>query len=449
MSRVVANIFARRALPDSFYARCVNTVLISQLRDDLIDREEDARCGRLTPFTHPGDGADPLYDLFAYTAYVAAEVYGGDPAVTDALTGYGAARLATHLSADPRRAAALARDYPPTDEVARFLRVASNAPPRAVRRLEAVDQRLRTRVGQLLDHRNRRVVDCRTFVADRLAYVNEVVARHCPPSRAGELGEIVAYAMAGQGKRLRPALTLMLAEGLGLDPVTVEPVLAAGELFHTASLLFDDLPAQDDATVRRGRPAAHLVFDEGSVQLAALSMVSTAFGLLARLDRWFPAPRVTEVIDYAGAVLGPDRLCRGQHLDLRMGRGAAPASGADILQMYALKTSTAIEAALVPLMMVVGRPAEQTALLARYAHHAGIVFQLRDDVLDATSSTDALGKDAGNDLGRVNIVRQRGLDEAHRLMAAHLAEAVDCCTRLPFDTRLLACMVRHFADRRR
>lgn len=449
MSRVVANILARRELDESFYARCVNTVFVSQLRDDLIDRAEDAQAARLTPFTFPADQADtnPLYDLFAYNAYVSSEVFGGDPVAAEALVSYNAARLASHLSTDRDRAEDLFHRYPVTSEIARFLRVAAGLPPRVVRRMETVDQRLKAGVGQALGHREPTSVDCRTFIADRLAYVNDVVSRYSPPD-SGELGEIVAYALAGSGKRLRPALSLMLAEGLGVDPTTIEPMLAAGELFHTASLLFDDLPAQDDATVRRGRPAAHLVFDEGSVQIAAVSMISFGFGLVTQLSRHYPAHKVAEVTAYVGTVLGPERLCRGQQMDLRMG-GDTPASSQQILEMYALKTSTAIEASLVPLMMVLDRPPAEVALVERYAHHAGIVFQIRDDILDATSSTEMLGKDANNDTSKANLVRVLGLSEATRLLDAHVAAAESCCARLPFDANLLAGMVRHFATRRR
>ncbi|HEY0641332.1 MAG TPA: polyprenyl synthetase family protein [Pseudonocardiaceae bacterium] len=448
MSRVVANVLAGRRLGDAFYERCVNTILVSQLRDDLIDRREDRRAGRITPFTAGGD-LNPVHDLFAYNAYVAEEVYGGDPVVADALTYYGAARLAAHLSV--HGAGDLLRDHPATGEITRFLRAAAGLPPRTVRRLGTVDQVLRDRAAGALTHRPAAAVDCRTFVADRLSYIDDVLRRLCTPDEAtGDLEEIVRYALGGTGKRLRPAMCLMLADSLGIDPVAVEPVVAAGELFHTASLLFDDLPAHDDATVRRGRPAAHLVFDESAVQLAGLSMISSAFGLLAGLSDRFPAERVTEVVGYAGGVLGPQRLCRGQHLDLRMSRPGAPAATREeILHMYDLKTSTAIEAALVPLMMVLGRPRTEIGLLERYAHHAGIVFQIRDDVLDATSSTEVLGKNSGNDTGKVNLVRSYGPAAAEELMRSNLAAAVECCRGLPFDTRLLECTVRHFALRRR
>jgi geranylgeranyl pyrophosphate synthase len=179
-------------------------------------------------------------------------------------------------------------------------------------------------------------------------------------------------------------------------------------------------------------------------------MISSGFGLLATLAGPFPAHKVAEVIAYVGTVLGPDRMCRGQLLDLRMGLDGPDAlDGPAILRMYELKTSTAIEAALVPLAMVLDRPRGEIALLERYSRHAGIVFQLRDDILDATSSTEVLGKDADNDVSKVNVVRHYGLAEATRLMQTHLAAAVDACDRLPFDARLLAGMARHFATRRR
>lgn len=466
MSRVVANLLARRAVGDDFYRRSINTTFISQLRDDLIDAADDERDGRRTPFTAPAGGPDALYDLFAYQAYVAAEVFDGDPVAADALAYYSTTRLGRHLAADPGRADVLRQRFAPTGAVERFLTAATGRPrapglraalragaglrvgPGTGGRLDVAEQRLRERAGQVLRHREATSVDCRTFIADRLPYLNGLLDRRWPVRAGTDLEAVVAYALAGSAKRVRPALGLMLAEGLGIEPAAIEPVLVAGELFHTASLIFDDLPAQDGATLRRGRPAAHVVYGEATAQLAALSMISSGFGLVAQLDRRFPARRVTAVIEYVGTVLGPDGLCRGQHLDLRLGRDGGPVDPAGIIQMYSLKTSTAIEASLVPLLMLLDRPAEQIDLLRRYAHHAGVVFQLHDDVLDATSSTALLGKDAGHDTAKANIVRTCGLAEARRLTAAHLAEAVACCELLPFNTDLLACAVRHFATRR-
>lgn len=446
MSRVIANLLARRDLDDGFYRRSINSMFLSQLRDDLIDAADDERDGRRTSFTGTGEpGA--LRDLFAYQAYVAAEVFDGDPVAADALAYYTTARLGRHLAEDPGRADALRRRFAPTGAIDRFLTAAAGR-SRRNERVDVAEQRLRARAGHLLRDRDPSTVDCRTFIADRLPYLNGLLDRYLAARGGGDIDAVVAYAVAGSAKRLRPALGLMLAEGLGVEPVAIEPVLVAGELFHTASLIFDDLPAQDSATVRRGRPAAHVVFGEATAQLAALSMISAAFGLVAQLERTFPARRVTAVIEYVGTVLGPDGLCRGQYLDLYLGKDGTSPPAADIIEMYSLKTSTAIEAALVPLLMLQDRPPEQVELLQRYAHHAGVVFQLRDDVLDATSSTWLLGKDADNDTSKANIVRTCGLPEAQRLIDVHLGEALACCARLPFTTDLLACAVRHFATRR-
>ncbi|HEY6795064.1 MAG TPA: hypothetical protein VI248_10330, partial [Kineosporiaceae bacterium] len=142
LSRVVANLLARRQPREQDWARCLNTVFLGQLKDDLRDREEDARAGRVTPFTVPAQGSDaadraganPLSDLFAYEAYVVHEVFGGEAAVGEALTYFGAVKLARYLSADPRRAADLTEQYAPTPEVARLLRLASGLGRRALSR---------------------------------------------------------------------------------------------------------------------------------------------------------------------------------------------------------------------------------------------------------------------------------------------------------------------------
>ncbi|NUR72573.1 MAG: hypothetical protein HOU81_17285 [Hamadaea sp.] len=447
MSRVVANILGRRHLPERFYARCLNTILVSQFKDDLVDRAEDGRAGRVTPFTVPlADGDNPLYDLFAYEAYVGEQVFQGDPTAVGALTYFGALKLATHLGSDPGHVPELVRRFDPTPEIVRCLRVAGAMPRTVTGRLTPADMALKRTAGRVLARRDPGSVEPRAYVLDRLGYIDEVIRRHRHPGEPpSDVDRVIAYTMDGGGKRLRPALTLMLADSLAVAYHRIEPLLAAGELFHTASLVFDDLPAQDDATLRRGRPAAHLVFDEGLVQLAGIAMLSAGFGALAKLDREFPAARVTEIVEYAGSVLGPSRLCRGQALDLRP---VEPVTAEQVLEVYELKTSTMLEAALVPLMMLTERPEPEIGLIREYARHAGVVFQLRDDLLDATSVAERLGKDTGQDADKATLVRLLGEPGAARVMLSHLDAAVAACAALPFDTRLLSGVARHFAFRR-
>lgn len=446
LSRVVANILGRHGLDDGFYTRCLNTIPASQWRDDLIDHEDDQIAGRHTPFTVAEKDRNPLYELFAYNAYVLEEVFGGAPVAVDALTYRAAGALARYLSVKPGRAQALAQRYETTPEMSAFLRAAGSLSRRAIGRVDFADQQVKRYAGRVLGRRDQNGVEVRTFVADRMAGIESLLRQHLPRTGAPELDEVVGYAIAAPGKRLRPAMSLMLAEGLGADPGPLGPALAASEFLHTASLLFDDLPAQDNANRRRGRPAAHLAFDEGTVQLAALSMIFHSFGLIARLDDRFPAAKVTEVLAYLGAGAGP-RLCRGQSADLRLGRQAMPVTAHAVVTMYSQKTSTAVEAALIPIMILHDRPAEEIALVRQYAHHAGIVFQIQDDILDATSTPMVLGKDTGSDVGRVNLIRSFGIAAAQHVMDDQLMKAITCCRRLPFDTRLLQAAARYFATR--
>jgi hypothetical protein len=115
--------------------------------------------------------------------------------------------------------------------------------------------------------------------------------------------------------------------------------------------------------------------------------------------------------------------------------------------MYSQKTSTAIEAALTPIMILHDRPDAEIALVRRYAHHAGIVFQIQDDFLDSTSLPNILGKDTGSDAGRTNLIRDFGIAAARHVLDHHLLKSVESCRQLPFDTRLLESAVRYFANR--
>ncbi|SFD47302.1 polyprenyl synthetase family protein [Streptomyces aidingensis] len=472
MSRCIANILGRRALPDGFYTRCLNTIFLSQLRDDLKDRDEDLAAGRGTVFTVPRSrsAANPLYDMFAYEAYVASEVYGDDPVVADSLSYFGAKSLAPHLAADPAAAARTAAEYEATPQIRAFFETAVDTlrSRRLRRRVMPLDKRLKHRVAEVSRRTARTRPDVRVYLADRIPDIDRAVRRWAPPAAAGRaehaagngnagnkdagLAEIIGYTLFAPGKRVRAGLTLMLADSLRVPHRDLEPLLAAGEMFHTASLIFDDLPAQDNAALRRGRPAAHTVYDEGAVQLAGISLISHAFGLLPRLSAAFPAARVGEVIAYTGTVLGSERLCRGQHLDLAGAHrppDAPPAPVGDILAMYRLKTSTTIESALLPLMLLLDRPAAETAAVSRFADAAGIVFQLRDDLLDATAQAAVLGKTAHQDATKSNVVRDHGIAEARRLMAEQVRTADRACDELPFDTGLLRGAVRYFASRRR
>ncbi len=117
--------------------------------------------------------------------------------------------------------------------------------------------------------------------------------------------------------------------------------------------------------------------------------------------------------------------------------------------MYSLKTSSVLEAAMVPLMMLTERSESETDSIRTFAHHAGVVYQLRDDILDATADPERLGKPTDADLQKQNIVRSFGMTRAVERLEYHKTAALQACTNLSFDTKLLQRTVEYFADRKR
>lgn len=452
LTRVVANILAGRKLDGNFYTRCLNTLFADQLRDDLIDFEEDRKTGRVTPFTYPSEKADtnPLYDLFAYDAYVANTLY---PGAEEILARSEAIFLSRYLSLHQESTKRLLDTYcTNTPDVLRdFLVAASNLPRAIVIRLTPVDQKVESTVADKSVGRRQVDADPQTFALDNLKTINDVINHFISFKKIiepdNEINSIMEYSLEAGGKRLRPALTLMLAESLGVDPRPLTPILIASELFHTASLLLDDLPWQDNSSTRRGKATAHMKYDPVSVELTGISMLLSGMGVIQELTKIYPPQDIPKITAYIADVI--QKVCLGQNMDLHMARvDKNEITLDDIVTMYQLKTSTAIEASLVPLMMLEKRPKEEIEHIKQYAHHAGLVFQIKDDILDASSTAEEIGKDVQQDVNKINIVRLYGIEKAQELMDYHLKEAIKHCRALSFNTNLFQGIVSYFAKRK-
>lgn len=451
LSRIVANLLAGRVLTSTESQNLINTLLRNQLLDDARDYPVDIAEGVDTPFTlaiqHPElPLGNPLRHLFAYEAFVAHEIYNGDPRATHVISKFGSFELGRMLGGNKRASDEMEYYFGDNDIISAVIKSIGGMSPKLVKSplLVRKDKELEKYFGADNTHRNPQVVEPRTYISDSIGYINEILRdefRSDDPVK-----EVIWYSLEAGGKRVRPALTLMLCESLGIDKTKIEPLLASIELAHTATLIFDDLPAQDNASLRRGRPTAHTQYAEYDAQLAGIAMISRSLGMLSDLTEHFPAERVNRVVEYVGTVLGAEKLCLGQHIDLSL---SADASVQDILKMYDLKTSALLEGALVPLMILQGRSEEEQSHIKSYARHAGLVFQLRDDILDATALSNVTGKDSQQDVAKQNIVNLLGIEEAIKLLETHLQAAVYSCTQLPFPTDLLQNTVRYFASRTR
>ena len=188
----------------------------------------------------------------------------------------------------------------------------------------------------------------------------------------------------------------------------------AVELLHTYSLVHDDLPCMDDDELRRGQPTAHIVFEESTALLAGDVLQTLAFEVLTAELPTF-APFDSAIASQLIAIFAPRarRMVSGQMLDLNA-EATTGISQSDLEAIHRDKTGALIEAAMLMGGICAGATAPQRMALQECAQHIGLAFQVQDDILDVTTSTDTLGKPAGSDekLDKSTYVKLMGVEQA-------------------------------------
>lgn len=236
------------------------------------------------------------------------------------------------------------------------------------------------------------------------------------------LREPVNIALASPGKRVRAVLIMSTAEALGLKAERVADAAAAFEMIHGASLILDDLPAMDDAALRRGRPTLHREAGEDLAILTAVALLNQAYGLVSSCHRSL-APRrwsADEVIQKVVDAVGWDGSIGGEAVDLRS--EGKPLDFGTLEYIHSRKTGALFVAAAAVGAMLANAGPGAVGTLEAYAKNVGLAFQITDDILDAVGSEQELGKDVGKDEAKLTFVRLAGLDGA-RSLAADLTDA--------------------------
>ncbi len=213
------------------------------------------------------------------------------------------------------------------------------------------------------------------------------------------LREAMAYSVLGGGKRVRPLLCYASGELCGLDPTVVDPIATAIELVHAYSLIHDDLPAMDDDDLRRGRPTTHRKFDEATAILAGDALQALAFEVLTRDPALTDNPAAqTRAVAGLARASGPAGMVGGQQLDLEAEGQQLDESGLEAI--HRRKTGQLIRAAIVIPGEFASLDAGARSALDLFASEIGLVFQIRDDLLEIEQDTATLGKNAGSDEAR-------------------------------------------------
>ncbi len=229
------------------------------------------------------------------------------------------------------------------------------------------------------------------------------------------------YSLFAGGKRMRPALCLAAAGACGIRRLAdALPAACAVECVHAYSLVHDDLPCMDDDDLRRGRPTSHKVFGEGVAVLAGDALLTVAFEILAKTkptERYSLSDAVAELARAAGSRF----LIGGQVADLEAERKKS--SKADLRFIHRGKTAAMIICSLKLGAMSANATPRALGILEEFGDHLGLAFQVIDDILDVTQSSEQLGKSAGKDAaaGKTTYPALLGL-EASKKEAAQLTE---------------------------
>ncbi len=255
------------------------------------------------------------------------------------------------------------------------------------------------------------------------------------------------HAALGGGKRLRPLLLRQTAGIFGTAPAEALTAGLAVEMVHCYSLVHDDLPAMDDDALRRGRPTVHVAFDEATAILAGDALLTHAFGLLASAD-CHPdgAVRARLVVELAAGA-GAGGMAGGQMRDIEGEAGGF--SPGEIDTMQAMKTGALIRATVRMGAVLGGAPEPALAEVTHFGELAGRAFQLADDLLDATSTAETLGKAAGKDAaaGKQTLVARIGIEPAQRRLGDLVHDALTALTGFGPEADGLRATARYFATR--
>jgi geranylgeranyl pyrophosphate synthase len=219
-----------------------------------------------------------------------------------------------------------------------------------------------------------------------------VPAESEPPA---ELHGAMRYSLFAGGKRLRPALCIAAGEAFGAAEGELMPVACALEMIHTYSLVHDDLPAMDDDDLRRGRPTCHKAFGEATAILAGDALLTLAFRILAAEGVEDVTRRLRVVAEIATAAGTPSGMVAGQQLDLAAEGRPIDAGALD--RLHAAKTGALLTASVVAGAITGGAADTQVEALRGYGRDLGLAFQIADDLLDVTATSDELGKTPGKD----------------------------------------------------
>ncbi|RMD58492.1 MAG: polyprenyl synthetase family protein, partial [Nitrospirae bacterium] len=279
------------------------------------------------------------------------------------------------------------------------------------------------------------------FIKSHLSYRRERGV--CPEI----LCEAMSYSLTAGGKRLRPILSIAAYEAIGgEDEELIIPIASSIEFIHTYSLIHDDLPAMDDDDLRRGRPTNHKVFGEATAILAGDALLTEAFSIISNLDA--PPMMLLSVIKELSAAAGPEGMVGGQMVDI-LSEGKR-IDKETLCFIHQHKTGDMITSSVRIGAIVAQSSEEDLQAMTLYGGCIGMAFQIVDDILDVTGTTEELGKTAGADAARGKNTYPAifGLEKSEKEARRLIREAIKAVAEFGERAEPLRDIARYILERR-
>ena len=263
---------------------------------------------------------------------------------------------------------------------------------------------------------------------NRIRSIENILKKYLPRQEGYQkiIMEAMEYSLMAGGKRLRPMLMKESYALFGGEGEIIEPFMAAIEMIHTYSLVHDDLPAMDNDEYRRGRKTTHVVYGEDMGILTGDALLNYAFETACRAFDIAPeeSGRIGQALKILAGKAGIYGMIGGQVVDVKESGHILTGEMLDFI--YRLKTSALIESSMMIGAVLAGAGAEDTEKMEQIARGIGLAFQIQDDILDVTSTTEVLGKPVHSDEKneKTTYVTWKGLEGARQEVSRMTEEAV-------------------------
>ncbi len=289
-------------------------------------------------------------------------------------------------------------------------------------------------------------------IGKRAEEIEKIIKEYLPKEEGYQktIMEAMNYSILAGGKRLRPMLMLETYRLFGGTSKTIYPFMAAIEMIHTYSLVHDDLPAMDNDEYRRGRKTTHIVYGEAMGILAGDALLNYAFETASGAFQLEPEnPAVGQAMLVLARKAGIYGMIGGQVVDVESEGTVIDKEKLDFIHLH--KTSALLESAMVIGAILAGANKEEQNLVEKAAGKIGLAFQIQDDILDITSTTEELGKPVGSDEknGKNTYVAFEGLEKSKEDVKKLSESAMEDLQKLPYENPFLIELIKELIERKK